>query len=113
LRDGESLPITQKAFMTLLMLVQNSGRVVDKDELMRGVWPDTVVEENNLTQSISMLRKALGESRKDHKYIVTVQGCGYCFVADAREVYEENTNLVMVGHTKASIVIEEEEADET
>ncbi|MGH9967743.1 MAG: winged helix-turn-helix domain-containing protein [Pyrinomonadaceae bacterium] len=111
-RDGESLPLTQKAFDTLLVLVQNSERVVDKDQLMRVVWPDTIVEENNLTQSISALRKALGESRKDHKYIVTIQGRGYRFVAGVREVYDENTDLILVGHTRASILIEEEAENE-
>ena len=85
LRNGESVPLTQKAFDTLLVLVRNSERVVHKDELMGLVWPDTIVEENNLTQSISMLRRALGESRKDHKYIVTIQGQGYRFVADVKE----------------------------
>ena len=90
LRGSVSVPLTQKAFDTLLVLVQNSERVVHKDELMRLVWPDTIVEENNLTQSISMLRKALGESRRDHKYIVTFQGRGYRFVADVEEFFDED-----------------------
>ena len=90
LRGSVSVPLTQKAFDTLLVLVQSSERVVHKDELMRLVWPDTIVEENNLTQSISLLRKALGESRKDHKYIVTIQGRGYRFVADVEESFDED-----------------------
>ena len=90
LRGSVSVPLTQKAFDTLLVLVQNSERVVNKDELMRLVWPDTIVEENNLTQSISLLRKALGESRKDHRYIVTIQGRGYRFVADVEESFDED-----------------------
>jgi TolB-like protein/DNA-binding winged helix-turn-helix (wHTH) protein/Tfp pilus assembly protein PilF len=74
------IPMPPKVFDTLLVLVENSGRVVEKDELMRLVWPDTVVEENNLNQTISALRKALGEDPTQHRYIVTVPGRGYRFV---------------------------------
>jgi TolB-like protein/DNA-binding winged helix-turn-helix (wHTH) protein/Tfp pilus assembly protein PilF len=74
------IPVAPKVFDTLLVLVENSGRVVEKDELMRLVWPDTVVEENNLNQTISALRKALGEDPTQHRYIVTVPGRGYRFV---------------------------------
>ena len=75
------IPVPPKVFDTLLVLVENSGRVVEKDELMNLVWPDTVVEENNLNQTISALRKALGEDPTEHRYIVTVPGHGYRFVA--------------------------------
>ena len=74
------VPVAPKVFDTLLVLVENSGRVVEKDELMRLVWPDTIVEENNLNQTISALRKALGEDPTQHRYIVTVPGRGYRFV---------------------------------
>jgi TolB-like protein/DNA-binding winged helix-turn-helix (wHTH) protein/Flp pilus assembly protein TadD len=74
------IPVPPKVFDTLLVLVENSGQVVEKDELMRLVWPDTVVEENNLNQTISALRKALGEDPTQHRYIVTVPGRGYRFV---------------------------------
>jgi len=60
LRDGEVVPLTSKSLDTLAVLVEH-GQVVTKDDLMKTLWPDTVVEENNLTQQISMLRKALGE----------------------------------------------------
>jgi DNA-binding winged helix-turn-helix (wHTH) protein/TolB-like protein/Flp pilus assembly protein TadD len=80
-RDGRVVPLTPKPFDTLLYLVQHSGTVLDKDELMRAVWPDTVVEENNLSQSISALRRALGEKPGQHRYIVTVPGRGFRFVA--------------------------------
>jgi DNA-binding winged helix-turn-helix (wHTH) protein/TolB-like protein/Flp pilus assembly protein TadD len=73
-----------KPFETLLFLVRNSGTVLDKDELMRAVWPDTVVEENNLSQNISQLRRALGEKPGQHRYIVTVPGRGFRFVAEVR-----------------------------
>ena len=60
-RDGETLPLTAKAFDTLLLLVSQSGRLVEKDELLNYVWPDTHVSEDSLTQSISVLRRTLGE----------------------------------------------------
>jgi DNA-binding winged helix-turn-helix (wHTH) protein/TolB-like protein/lipoprotein NlpI len=80
-RDGRVVPLTPKPFETLLYLVRHSGAVLDKDELMQAVWPDTVVEENNLSQSISALRRALGEKPGQHRYIVTVPGRGFRFVA--------------------------------
>jgi DNA-binding winged helix-turn-helix (wHTH) protein/Tfp pilus assembly protein PilF len=83
-RGGVTVPLTTKAFETLLYLVGRSGTVLDKDELLGAIWPDAIVEENNLTQAISSLRRALGESRAEHRYIMTVPGRGYCFVADVR-----------------------------
>src|SRR6185503_3053710 len=80
-RDGEPLQLTARAFDTLLILLENAGEVVTKGELFDRVWGDTAVEENNLTQQISALRKAFGEKASDHKFIVTVPGRGYCFVA--------------------------------
>ena len=84
LRDGVAVPLTLKAFDLLLALVQNQGHLVSKDELMRRVWPDAVVEENNLTVTISALRKALDEGPTDRQYIETVPRRGYRFVADFR-----------------------------
>src|SRR5215204_358915 len=82
LRDGCPVALTAKVFDTLLVFVERRGRVLAKDELMAALWPDTAVEENNLTQHVSMLRKALGERR----YVVTVPGRGYSFVEPVREV---------------------------
>ena len=65
-RNGEVISLTAKAFDTLVYLVEHEGMVLHKDELMRAVWADTVVEENNLNQNISILRRALGENRDDH-----------------------------------------------
>ena len=76
--------LTAKAFDTLVYLVEHEGIVLHKDELMRALWPDTAVEENNLNQNISILRRALGEHRGDHRYIATVPGRGYQFVAKVR-----------------------------
>ena len=75
-RDGKVLPLTPKAYDTLLVLVENCGEVVEKDALMDKVWQGTAVEENNLTQNISALRKALGERREEPQYIFTIQGQG-------------------------------------
>ncbi len=81
LRDGAAVPLTPKVFDTLLHLVQHQGEVLEKEELMQAVWPDTIVEENNLNQNISTLRRVLGESRGENRYIVTVPGRGYRFIA--------------------------------
>jgi len=80
-RDGRPLPLTPKALDTLIYLVQHSDVVLEKETLMRAIWADTAVEENNLNQCISALRRVLGEKRAEHRYIVTVPGRGYRFVA--------------------------------
>jgi eukaryotic-like serine/threonine-protein kinase len=87
-RGDEVVPLTPKAFQILLLLVRNSNQVVTKDEILRTVWPDTIVEEGNLTRNIFMLRKALGESSQDHKYVVTVPNQGYRLAGTARLVAE-------------------------
>src|SRR5271169_2458225 len=105
LRDGAPLPLTPKAIETLMVLVQNSGHTVDKDELMQSVWPDTIVEENNLTQSVSALRKALGP---EYPYIETVPRQGYRFVAMVKERQEEVPPLIVRERTRQTVTIEEE-----
>lgn len=80
-RDGAPVALTAKVFDTLLCLVRASGTVVAKEALMKTIWPETIVEENNLTQNISALRRILGESPQTHRYIVTAPGRGYRFVA--------------------------------
>lgn len=89
LRDGAPIPLTPKAFETLLLLIRNSQRVVLKDDLMKALWPDSFVEESNLSQNIFVLRKALGESAQDARYIVTVSGRGYRFAQEVAEVAGE------------------------
>lgn len=89
-RDGEPAPITPRAFDTLVVLMEGRGRVVEKEELMRTLWPDTIVEEINLNVQISTLRKALGEQPNDHRFIVTVPRRGFAFVADVVEVPEDD-----------------------
>jgi DNA-binding winged helix-turn-helix (wHTH) protein/TolB-like protein/tetratricopeptide (TPR) repeat protein len=111
LRDGEPLAIPPKIFETLLILVENNGRVVDKEDLLAQVWPDTVVEESNLTVYISSLRKTLGETRGENKYIATVPGRGYKFVGDV-QVAAEAAEIQLERHTSAQIIIEEHEIPE-
>jgi DNA-binding winged helix-turn-helix (wHTH) protein/TolB-like protein/Flp pilus assembly protein TadD len=84
LRDGEAVPLTLKAFDLLEVLVENQGHLLKKEELLRRVWPDAAVEENNLTVTVSALRKAFGEGPADRQYIETVPRRGYRFVADLR-----------------------------
>ncbi|MGH9880027.1 MAG: winged helix-turn-helix domain-containing tetratricopeptide repeat protein, partial [Pyrinomonadaceae bacterium] len=85
LRDQELVPLTPKAFDILLTLVENGGHLVEKDDLMKRVWPNTFVEEGNLTQNVSLLRKALGESASGPQFIETIPRRGYRFVAPVRE----------------------------
>jgi DNA-binding winged helix-turn-helix (wHTH) protein len=84
LREGEPVSLTPKAFDALLFLVENRGRLVLKQDLMKALWPDTFVNESNLTQTVFMLRKALGNG-DGPRYIVTVAGHGYRFVAEVRQ----------------------------
>jgi DNA-binding winged helix-turn-helix (wHTH) protein/tetratricopeptide (TPR) repeat protein len=88
LREGKPVPLTPKAFETLLILVRNGGRVVEKESLIRRLWPDTFVEDNNLAVNISALRKALGESENGHHYIENIPKRGYRFTASVKEIWE-------------------------
>jgi len=85
-RDGEGIPLTLKATDILIMLVKHAGQLVEKDQLLKEVWPDTFVEEANLSQNIFMLRRALGDDRSGPKYIETVARRGYRFLAVVRPV---------------------------
>lgn len=84
--DGETVPLMPKAFDTLLYLVEHNGKVIEKDELMSAIWEGTIVEENNLTQNISILRRVLGEKHGENRFIATVPGHGYKFVAEVRKI---------------------------
>src|SRR4030095_15402794 len=86
LRDQEHVPLNPKAFDILLTLVESSGHIVEKDDRMKRVWPNTFVEEGNLTQNVSLLRKALGESASGPQFIETVPRRGYRFVATVNQV---------------------------
>ncbi|HEU5239739.1 MAG TPA: winged helix-turn-helix domain-containing protein [Pyrinomonadaceae bacterium] len=86
LRHGQIVPLTPKVFDVLLALVQHNGRILTKDEVIRLVWPDTTVEEGNLSRNISTLRCALGERPREGRYIETIPWRGYRFVAAVRQV---------------------------
>src|SRR5262245_35263370 len=85
LRDGATVSLTPKAFDLLLALVERHGRLVDKEELFETVWPDTIVEESNLSSNIALIRKALGDGENGLKFIETVPKRGYRFVAEVWE----------------------------
>ena len=84
LSRGKVIPLTPKAFDTLRLLVENSGHLLEKNRLMELLWADAFVEEGNLTDNISKIRQAFGDSRKDPKFIETVSGRGYRFIANVR-----------------------------
>jgi DNA-binding winged helix-turn-helix (wHTH) protein/Tfp pilus assembly protein PilF len=107
LRAGEPVPLTPKTFQILLVLVRHSKEVVTKDDLMQTVWPDTFVEEANLSRNIFMLRKALGESPQDHRYILTVPGRGYRLAESVHLVPEHEFSIVAANHTKVQVQVEE------
>lgn len=107
-RDGQLVPLTIKAFDTLLVMVEDAGRVISKDELMRRVWPETVVEENNLAQQISALRRALGESEAGVKYIETMPKRGYRFLANPNLVSDEGVGLIVHEKIRGRVLVEEE-----
>ena len=86
LRGEEPVSLTPKVFDTLLLLVQNRDRVMPKEELMNRIWPENFVEEANLSQTIFMLRKTLGETAAEQSYIATVRGSGYRFDEPVREI---------------------------
>jgi DNA-binding winged helix-turn-helix (wHTH) protein/tetratricopeptide (TPR) repeat protein len=90
LRDGEVVPLTPKIFDILLVLVQHSGHILSKDELMKLVWPETAVEEGNVARNVSTLRTALGERSREQQYIETIPWRGYRFVEGVKEVRDES-----------------------
>lgn len=112
LRDGRPVALTSKSLDTLLVLIEHRGQVVNKEELMEKLWPDTAVEENNLTQQISVLRKILGERAGEHRYVVTVPGRGYSFVAEVRELCENEPDLIVEQHTRSRISVDIEDERE-
>ncbi|HEX5602200.1 MAG TPA: winged helix-turn-helix domain-containing protein, partial [Pyrinomonadaceae bacterium] len=92
-RAGETISLTPKAADILVLLITRAGQLVEKDELLREIWPNTFVEEANLSQNIFYLRKALGDDRAGPKYIETVTRRGYRFIATVRVVEAEENHL--------------------
>ena len=107
-RGHKSIPLMPKAFDTLLVLVENRDRMMGKEELMKSLWPDSFVEEANLAQNVAVLRKALGDSPEEHRYILTIPGRGYRFAARVNEeIEQEETDLLVERHSRSRVVLEE------
>src|SRR5688572_11695172 len=106
-RAGEIVPLTPKALELLLALIQQGGKVVEKDDLMQRVWPDTFVEESNLSVHVFALRKALGETIEGQSYIETVPRQGYRFTAKVRDIGRSGGELVVERRTLSRVTIEE------
>jgi hypothetical protein len=87
--------------------MHHSKQIVTKDDLLKMVWPDTFVEEGNLSRNIFLLRKALGENPQDHEYIVTVPGRGYRFAEDVQLLPERELNIVAASHAKVQVEVNE------
>ena len=111
-KENREVSLTPKVFDTLLVLLENSSHVLTKKELMEQVWPDSFVEENNLAQNISILRKALGEGKEGDQYIQTVPKRGYRFVADVRTSGGDDESVIVRERTRARIVVERDDEDD-
>ncbi len=107
LKDGQPVALNPKTFDLLLTLVENRGEVVHKNDLLDKVWANQFVEENNLTVHISALRKVLGERKNEHRFLVTVPGRGYKFVADVQTPQDEK-EIVIESHKFSRVLIEED-----
>src|SRR5260370_35337383 len=83
--DGKPVTLAPKAFEALLMLVENAGHLIDKDDLMKRLWPNTFVEEANVAKHVSLLRKILSEATNGREYVETIPKRGYRFVVDVKE----------------------------
>lgn len=107
LRENRPVTLQRKTFDILFVLVENSGKVVPKDDLLKAVWPDAFVEESNLSQHIFVLRKTLGDGIEEKRYIVTVPGRGYRFTEKVRSLPEED-DIVSARSSITRVVIDEE-----
>ena len=108
-KDNREVSLTPKVFDTLLVLLENSSHVLTKKELMEQVWPDSFVEENNLAQNISILRKALGEGKEGEQYIQTVPKRGYRFVGNVSTTGGDDESIIVRERTRARIVVERDD----
>jgi DNA-binding winged helix-turn-helix (wHTH) protein/TolB-like protein/Flp pilus assembly protein TadD len=110
LSDGKTVALPAKAFDMLIVLIENAGRLVGKDELFRRVWPDQIVEESNLTVQVSAIRKALGERTNNPRYLLTVPGHGYRFVGNVTNLEEETAEISIERHSVSRVMVETENA---
>jgi Tol biopolymer transport system component/DNA-binding winged helix-turn-helix (wHTH) protein len=111
LREGEVVPLYSKAFDLLLLLVKSNGRDLGKDEILESIWPGQILEESNLTVNISAVRRALGEKATQPRYLITIPGRGYRFVAPVRVGLAEMAGIVIESQTRSQITVEEEEVE--
>lgn len=107
-RAGAQVPLYSKAFDLLLVLLQNSGRDLSKDELLEAVWPGQILEEANLTVTMSVVRKTLGEKASQPRFIVTLPGHGYRFVTDLEKDPADHGELIIDSETIAQVTVEED-----
>ena len=112
MRDGEMVALTPKALEVLSVLVQNNGRLVEKEVLIRQVWPDTFVEDGNLSVHIFALRKALAQASGGQSYIETIPRQGFRFTANVRPVDVNSGNVILERRRRSQVTIEETEIDE-
>ncbi len=112
LKESRALPLNPKTFDLLLLLIERGGEVLSKDELLEKVWAGQFVEENNLTVQVSALRKILGERKGEHRFIVTVPGKGYKFVANVLTPAGEEKEIVINSHTVSRVSVEHETVSE-
>lgn len=108
--NDDQIPLSPKVFDTLLYLVRHGGKVIGKDELMREIWTDSIVEENNLNQNISILRRVFGEKPGEQRFIVTVPGHGYRFVPEVRPILDFGLGIADI---KTEEAISENETEKT
>jgi DNA-binding winged helix-turn-helix (wHTH) protein/tetratricopeptide (TPR) repeat protein len=108
LRDENPVSLAPKVFDTLLALIENAARLVSKEELINRLWPNTFVEEATLARNISDLRRALGESSGEAKYIETVPKSGYRFIAEVRRVHSHDSTVIVERRTLSRVVVEED-----
>jgi len=113
LRNGKAVPLAPKVFDTLSILVENSGHILEKDELMTKLWPNTFVEESSLSQNIFQLRKVLAEDTPDLQYIETIPKRGYRFSADVTEIMRDDDEAASPYLTNARSLIKEDETSLT
>src|SRR5215813_752833 len=108
LRDGEPVHLSPKALQALVVLVENAGKLLEREALIQAVWADSFVEDANLTVAISHLRKTLGQNGETAEYIETIPRVGYRFVADVQETSEEPKSLIIEKRTLSRTLIEED-----
>ena len=106
--DGKPVSLPPKAFDTLLVLVENNGHALKKDDLLKQVWPDSFVEESNLSHNVSVIRKALNGGNNGEGYVETVRGYGFRFKAEVRAIGPEQTAVLVHRRTRARVVVKDE-----